>query len=308
MYAGRQGDMREDQLYKSIRCLIDFIEENIKSRIVLDDLSHYINISKYHLDRIFRSLSGTTLMNYVRNRKLSCSIEELLKTDLRVSDISQEYAFGYDQSYIRAFKSCFGMSPDRFRREKPSILIKDKINVDYIQAIGTDGIIVWHPIYIIPEFWVTGPCYKVYKDEDELYEAGNRLGNDFFYNRRHEIKSVVNPDVYIGLVEADASDWAYTYYSPSVQVSSPGQAPSGMVCKKIPTRKYAMFKYIGLHHGRQITINHLKSTFNYIYGDWFPKSGYRQCGLCHFERIDQRLTREDYCEMEFYIPVEALKT
>lgn len=295
--------MKYDSLYLSITNVIEYIEENLKNPITLDLISDHVNISKFHLNRIFSSLSKTPLMNYVKNRKLSSSINDLLWTDLRISDISQEYGFDYEQSYIRSFKNTFGISPDRFRKEKPALKIKDKINIDYIRQIGQDGITLEPPIFIIPEFYITGIRHKINLNDDRLLLEANRLGIEFYDLHMCKIENAINREVYIGLVEYDLDDPSHNHYITSVQTPAPEGIPVGMVCHKVPANKYASFKYIGLHPAKQISIRNLEATLKYIYTEWFPKSRYHQCASYHFERIDGRISSEDYCELEFFIPV-----
>ncbi len=290
-------------LYGSLQAMVYYVEENLKSKVTLDDLARKTNISKYHLSRIFREVSKTSPMSYIRKRKLSSSLHELLNTDLKIIDISMEYGFEFEQSYIRSFTHTFGISPDRYRREKPSVKIQDTLNLDYVKQIGEDGIALNPPIVIRPGFFLTGVRHKIFERDDRLLHEANRAGNEFYMNRRHEIQNAVNDDVYFGYVENDVNDPSYNYYTPSLQVKGPNPVPDGMVCHKVPTHKYAMFKYIGLHHAMHTNINNLMDTLRYIYGEWFPKSGYVQAAPYHFERIDGTITREDYCEVEIYIPV-----
>ncbi|HHW09397.1 MAG TPA: helix-turn-helix transcriptional regulator [Firmicutes bacterium] len=94
---------------------IEYIEKNIKNNISLDDLAKASYMSKFHLSRVFQSITGYPPIEYARARKLTCSLNELIHTDRKISDIAQEYGFDHEQSYIRAFKRHFGMTPAQFR-------------------------------------------------------------------------------------------------------------------------------------------------------------------------------------------------
>lgn len=296
--------MEKNLLYNDISNVIAYIEANLKSEITLDKISEHVNISKFHLNRVFHAISSNTLMNYVRGRKLSSSIDELLNTNLKVSDISQEYSFNYEQSYIRSFINTFGISPDKFRKEKPPLKIKDKIDLGYIRAIGENGAVIKPQITIIPEFLLTGIRYKIFNPDDRVYHESNARGNDFFSNHRHKIKNAVSYEIYFSLIQYIA-DNTYSYYMPSLQVQDEDATPEGMICQRVLTNKYAIFKYIGLHHASGTNINNLMETLKYIYGEWFPKSNYYQCTPYHLERIDSAVSREDYCEVEICIPVTS---
>lgn len=88
-----------------LKNIVDYIEMHIKDDISLEDMSKTAALSKYHLDRVFKLLTDKSLIDYVRSRKLSSSVELLLNSDLSVLDIALEYNFHHEQSYIRSFRN-----------------------------------------------------------------------------------------------------------------------------------------------------------------------------------------------------------
>lgn len=294
--------MENSSLYKEIKMLIGFIEENIKEKITLDDLAMTAGISKFYLSRIFHELSSMPLMKYIRLRKLTQSLFELLNTDLNVIDIAEEYGFNYQQSYIRSFVSAFGISPSKFRKEKSPVVIQNVINIDNMRGLGQFGIATKPHFAIYPSFYTMGIKHKIYDTDDQKYHVANIKGNEFYYKHRYKIENVINPQVYFGIVET-VWDKGYSYYIPSVQVSAMGKNTDRMVCYSIPTQYYAVFKYIGVHHARYTHINNLQDLIDYIYNDWLPTAGYTQSAPYHFERIDVKISRNDYCEVDIYLPI-----
>ena len=105
-------------LKEAIVSTIDYIEENLYNKISLDDIALYTGVSKYYLHRIFKSLTGESIIEYVQSRKLTCSIKELVNTNMRIIDIALNYGFDYEQSYIRAFRKNFGCTPLKIRSDK----------------------------------------------------------------------------------------------------------------------------------------------------------------------------------------------
>ena len=114
---------------------IDYIEDHIHEKLTLDTIAAAANLSKYHLHRIFKTVTHEKLMDYTRNRKLTHSIHELLHTNLKVIDIAYEYGFEYEQSYIRSFYRLFKMTPTHFRTIKPQVTITCKISIHTLSAI-----------------------------------------------------------------------------------------------------------------------------------------------------------------------------
>jgi AraC family transcriptional regulator len=92
------------------------IERNPKGYINDFTLADKFSLSKGHLCRLFKLAFGQSLGAYIRSRKLSASIEDLLNTNMNIVDIAIEYGFDYEQSYIRSFKREFGITPGSLRK------------------------------------------------------------------------------------------------------------------------------------------------------------------------------------------------
>lgn len=101
------------QIADIIQDSIDFIENNLKSDITLSELSTSAGYSKYHFSRIFKSLTGLSVMEYVNRRKLIHSSFEISK-GAKVIDIALSYGFDTGTGFYKAFKKEFGCSPTDF--------------------------------------------------------------------------------------------------------------------------------------------------------------------------------------------------
>jgi AraC family transcriptional regulator len=95
--------------------LID-IEKGVKEGIYLNNLAEKYDLSEGHLRRLFRFAFKRTLGSYIRSRKLSASLDDLQKKDFNILDVALEYGFEYEQSYRRAFKNEFGITPGEYRK------------------------------------------------------------------------------------------------------------------------------------------------------------------------------------------------
>jgi AraC family transcriptional regulator len=92
------------------------IEEGVRNGINSVILAKKYTLSEGHLRRLFKFTFKQSLSDYIRSRRLVESLNNLLKTDSKLIDIALEYDFDYEQSYIRAFKREFGMTPGELRK------------------------------------------------------------------------------------------------------------------------------------------------------------------------------------------------
>lgn len=95
--------------------IIDWIEGNIHQPLSIDEVSRKSGYTKWHLQRLFKHYSGYNLAEYIRARRLSVAALELRLCHKRVFDIALAYGFDSLQSFSRAFKQRFGISPSQYR-------------------------------------------------------------------------------------------------------------------------------------------------------------------------------------------------
>src|SRR5690625_3102080 len=58
-------------LLKELNLVIDYIEDHLTDERSLEKVAEYAGVSDYHLKMVFFYLSGLTLSEYIKNRKLS---------------------------------------------------------------------------------------------------------------------------------------------------------------------------------------------------------------------------------------------
>ncbi|MBK1810688.1 AraC family transcriptional regulator [Clostridium sp. YIM B02505] len=288
------------ETFKIIKTVIDYIEVNLKDSITLDDISQEAGISKYHLHRIFKSITGSPLMEYFIGRKLSESTNELINTELKIIDIAHEYGFEYEQNYIRSFKNQFSVSPSKFRKEKKAIKIIDRIDLTRTNSIK-DRIIIEPQIVIRPPIYIVGQTHKLYTGDNCYGYTASKVASDFYYNHKHNIRNAKGGE-YIGLTRY--IDKEYSYYQPSIEVDNYKKIPHSMTKDTIVGNKYAVFKYIDLCNISEVTIGNIIDVYDYVFNTWLYRSGYEQSHSFHYESIREENLRSDYCEVDIFVPIK----
>ncbi|MFD2882129.1 helix-turn-helix transcriptional regulator [Paenibacillus rhizoplanae] len=97
---------------------IDYVEQNLHDAIGVEDIAGAAMTSKYHFQRMFHALTGFTVTEYVRNRRLTLAAEELAGTDGKVIDIALKYGYETPESFAKAFQRVHGVTPPIWRRKK----------------------------------------------------------------------------------------------------------------------------------------------------------------------------------------------
>lgn len=112
-----------------IQMSIEYIEDNLCEKIKLGDLAKEAFISNFHYHRLFHNIVGETLMGYVRKRRMAEAAKDLIETREKIMDIALKYQFGSQESFDRAFKKMYGVTPREVRKGKLEIISYKRVNV-----------------------------------------------------------------------------------------------------------------------------------------------------------------------------------
>jgi AraC-like DNA-binding protein len=90
---------------------IHYIEENLTNEISVDDVSNEAYSSSSNFQRIFNMVTGITIGEYIRNRRLSMAGQELLHKKSKIIDVAMRYQYDTPESFSKAFARFHGISP-----------------------------------------------------------------------------------------------------------------------------------------------------------------------------------------------------
>ncbi|WP_024551227.1 MDR efflux pump AcrAB transcriptional activator RobA [Franconibacter helveticus 513] len=99
-----------------IRDLLTWLEGHLDQPLSLDNVAAKAGYSKWHLQRMFKEVTGQAIGAYIRARRLSKSAVALRLTARPILDIALQYRFDSQQTFTRAFKKQFSLTPALYRR------------------------------------------------------------------------------------------------------------------------------------------------------------------------------------------------
>jgi AraC family transcriptional regulator len=228
--------------YDLFEGVLSEIEKGLKDGINEDILADKFYLSSVHLRRLFKFAFRRTIGAYIRSRKLAASVEDLLLTDMSVLQIAVEYGLEYEQSYIRAFKREFGLTPGELRKTGQILKITPPLQLFDSNKLA-EGLIFGPDIVIIPQFHVAGKKYKIpFRYEMDLPQW---LVSRFIHNEAMKISNAVNPDIRISISSEAGMDADYCYLMPAIQVKSLNGISDDFDHYTFPTSLCANFHFIG---------------------------------------------------------------
>jgi AraC-like DNA-binding protein len=106
---------------KIVKSSIEYIQDNIYTNILLDDLAENYNLSKYHFLRVFKNGIGLTPHSYILTQRVERA-KELILNGKCLSEASLEAGFSDQSHFIRNFKKIYGYSPKELHKKSNFIL------------------------------------------------------------------------------------------------------------------------------------------------------------------------------------------
>ncbi|GGP12102.1 AraC family transcriptional regulator [Oceanobacillus neutriphilus] len=97
---------------------LQYIEENLDVEIDEKEIEIITGTSIYHFRRMFSFLAGMTLTAYIRNRKLSNAMFDLLRDDVNVTDTAFKYGYHSVDGFSRAFREWAGFKPSEVKNQQ----------------------------------------------------------------------------------------------------------------------------------------------------------------------------------------------
>ena len=105
-----------DTMIANLNRLVELVEENLTEEVDLARLASGVGTTEYHLRRMFSSLAGMPLSEYVRRRRMSVAAADLLG-DEDLLGVAVRFGYGSTEAFGRAFRAVHGASPSEVRRD-----------------------------------------------------------------------------------------------------------------------------------------------------------------------------------------------
>ena len=102
---------------------IGFIQQNPKDNLSLQSIAENAGFSLTYFDAIFKQHTGYSPVEYSRVYKLTRSALELRRTQKTVLDIALDYGYASPESFTRAFKNFYSLTPSEYREKYSSDVV-----------------------------------------------------------------------------------------------------------------------------------------------------------------------------------------
>ena len=284
-------------MLKELNHVIDYIEDHLTDDITPEIISEYAGVSDYHFRKIFFYLSGLTLSEYIKNRKLSEANKDLLNGE-KVTDVAFKYGYQSMDGFTRAFKKWSGFLPSEVVKKG---IIKSYPKLSFIITVK-GGINMEYRIEDKPAFNLVGVSKRVPMQFEGINQEIVKLAESITEEQKKEMHSLQNMEPYEivnASYDADANflreEGELTHL---IGILTTENHVSDLLEKvTVEACTWAVFPNEGAFPST------LQNTMASIYSEWLPSSDYEVINAPSFSFTKMDKHKKDYAYSEVWIPV-----
>lgn len=286
-----------EKMLKELNQAIDYIENHLSEDLSLEDISNFIGISDYHFRKVFYYLSGLSLSEYIKYRKLSEANKDLLDGE-SVTDVAFKYGYQSIDGFTRAFKSWSGSLPSEVTKTGVSksfpklsfyIDVKGGKNMDY-------------NIINMPAFKFAGVSKRVPMQFEGENNAIIELAQSITEEQRNEMHNLMNMDPKEIVNVSYEHDHNFMKDEGELThligvLTSEKNVSNRLDVIEVPSYTWAVFPNEGPFPET------LQNTYARIYSEWLPVSDYEVIQAPGFSFTKMAEEKENYAYSEVWMPV-----
>lgn len=279
--------------------LVELVERRLDDDLDVASLATELGTTEYHLRRMFSSLAGMPLSEYVRRRRMSVAVADVLG-DGDLLSIAVRYGYGSTEAFGRAFRSVHGVSVGDVKRDGGPLRTQPQLRF----RLTVEGNITMDTRIIDrPAFRLVGHAARVplihegvnphiqahiasipAAEHARLKELGDSEPAGLL-----QVSADVDPDY------AEGSDLTYLH---GVAVTDAASVPRDLDTIDVPAGTWAVFRTEGEYPAA------LQEAWAATATDWFPSNPWRLRAGPSIVAVLDRADDFSTATCELWLPIE----
>ncbi|NGO79409.1 AraC family transcriptional regulator [Streptomyces sp. YC504] len=255
-------------MISALNKLVDLVEEHLAEELDIDGVAAGLGTTEYHLRRMFSSLAGMPLSEYVRRRRMTVAAADVVRGERDLLGIAVRYGYGSSEAFGRAFRAVHGAGPSDVRRDGGPLRTQPQLRF----RLTVEGSVPMDTRLVDrPAFRLVGHATRV----PLIHQGVNPHIQEHIAALPQEehlrLKSLSNSEP-AGLlqvsadVDPDGTEGSELTYLHGVALSRDTPAPDGLDAIEVPAGMWAVFRTSGPHPQA------LQTTWAATATEWFPSN------------------------------------
>lgn len=284
---------------ESLRRAVDYMENHLLEEIGADDVARAVHISPFYFQKGFKIMTGLSVREYIRGRRLYRAALDLLAGDASVLELAYRYGYDTPESFTKAFTRFHGVPPSQIRGDSRKIRTFLPLKI-VVQMRG--GNEMDYQVEKMDSFTVIG--FQRVFDYGDSYQKIPVFWDEFMEQSYPAAVKETISRCQIGEFGICLEDMPGTHQFHYLIGGwyDGGAVPEGMELVKIPAMTWAKFRCVGPLPGA------LQSVNTRIFQEWLPSNPDYEiaCGMA-VEWYAMEDTSSDHYESGIWIPVRRKK-
>ncbi|GAA1652003.1 AraC family transcriptional regulator [Catellatospora bangladeshensis] len=287
-------------MISALNRLVDLVEQHLTEELDLSGLAGSLGTTEYHLRRMFSSLAGMPLSEYVRRRRMTVAAADVVRGGDDLLGIAVRYGYGSSEAFGRAFRAVHGANPGDVRRDGGPLRTQPQLRfrLTVEGAIPMDTRIVDRPAFRLVGHAARVPLiHHGVNPHIQQHIAGLPMAE---HARLKELSDTepagllqVSDDV-----DPDATEGTELTYLHGVAVGADTAAPGDLDAIEVPAGTWAVFRTSGPHPQA------LQTAWAATATEWFPSNPWRLRPGPSIVAILDRAADFSTATCELWLPVE----
>jgi AraC family transcriptional regulator len=273
---------------------LDYIEENLKGELDIEAIARIAYSSSFHFQRMFHMITGFTVADYIRKRRLTLSAQELAAGGSKVIDAAMKYGYETPESFAKAFKKVHGISPAAARVHGASLKAFPKISF-HISITGEKD--MDYKIIEKEAFELAGKAIRVTTKDGHNFKQVSKFWEDSRKDGTMEkiCEHVGASGVFGVCLDFEEHLEEFTYM---IGIEREGDIPADFALIQVPAATWAVFTSVGA------LPEAIQEVTRRIFSEWFPATGYIHDNAPELEVYPEGDTVSPDYRCEVWIPVK----
>jgi AraC family transcriptional regulator len=281
--------------------LVDVVEENLPDEVDVVRLAALLGTTEYHLRRMFSTLAGMPLSEYVRRRRMTVAAAEVVGGTGDLLGIAVRYGYGSAEAFGRAFQSVHGVTPGRARRDGGPLRTQPRLRfrLTVEGAAPMDVRIVTRPA-----FRLVGHAARVPLVHHGVNSAIHQHVTSFAPQEHQRLKDLGDTEPH-GLLavstdlDPDRREGTELTYLHGVAVTEEADVPDDLDVIPVEPGSWAVFRAAGPYPDTLQTVWAATAT------EWFPSNPWRLRPAPEVVAVLDRSADLSTATVELWLPVES---
>ncbi len=268
----------QDNYRERLNSSLIYIEENLFRNLSLNEIAEQAYFSAYHFHRIFQIKMGDSLMEYIKRRRFSTIIPDLLEGNKNILEIALDCGFNSHEAFTRSFKEFYNVTPSYVKKHQknmpkyPSMVNKiswiDNMNIELdeprVETLKSITLVGVEKSIKISGYGIISEIMKAWKQFRKVL-------------KKYVIKKNYNA-FGLSVLESDTSfeDGNNFIYFAGIDKNELRNYPTELHHRVLKSNKYLVFNYTG-------PSKRLRDAHDYIYSTWLPNNNVKPKGNFSFE-------------------------